>query len=70
MYPGRRLDFNGKPFELGEDGPDEEWFYGTHESYSDRNVDTKVWAPHLNQYAPRSAESYTLLKDPSTKKVD
>ena len=47
VYPGQRVTFDGEPVPVIDDGPDQPWFYSTYESYSDRNVDERVWAKNL-----------------------
>jgi len=66
IYPGIRLDFKGNLVPIVDSGPDEPWFYGTVENYSDREVDKSVWTKGLSQYeepllAKRSARSYTTM---------
>lgn len=52
MWPGLRVDFRGDPVPIVDDGPDEPWFYGTFESYSDRDVDRRVWTKDIAQFGP------------------
>lgn len=73
IYPGKRVDYLGNPVPVIDDGPDEPWFYGTTESYSDRDPDSRAWSKGLKTYgpdgesisqlAPREAKSYTTMKD-------
>ncbi|GBG29309.1 Hypothetical Protein FCC1311_025511 [Hondaea fermentalgiana] len=74
IYPGKRIDYLGNPVPIIDDGPDEPWFYSTTETWSDRDVDPRVWSKKINQYgpdgkpagpvggmAPRAAKSYTTM---------
>lgn len=38
VYPGRRITYDGKPYDPPHPGPDEPWYYETTESYSDRQA--------------------------------
>mmetsp|Transcript_10631 Transcript_10631/g.17355 ORF Transcript_10631/g.17355 Transcript_10631/m.17355 type:complete len:398 (+) Transcript_10631:483-1676(+) len=69
IYPGLRVDYEGKLVQVMDPGEDEPWFYATFENYSDRNVDERVWDKNLNQHGPttlkvakREAKSYTTMQ--------
>lgn len=47
IYPGKRLNFDGTPTLICEDGPDEPWFYETHEAHSNGSIDERVWDKNI-----------------------